>query len=202
MKLELMTIKLHNPLQPTKLVIDHGRALFGTVCAPCHGPTGRGDGTVVHLLQHKPANLMTGVSKNLPDGYIYGYIRNGGIWMPSYDDAMSSTERWEVVTFVRDLQKKYGETEQANAAGSTGATPGQSANTAQMPSSQTEVTSRPGAMPASGTTSEALRNRPGEIGEFGSTEPEIEQPGITKSGTTASLGSGQADEAVGSEKSK
>jgi mono/diheme cytochrome c family protein len=111
MKLELMTVRLQNPLQPTPEVLAHGRELFVTDCSPCHGLKGRGDGTVVHLLQHKPANLMTGVSKNLPDGYIYGYIRNGGIWMPSYDDAMSSTERWEVVVYLRSLEKIYGETE-------------------------------------------------------------------------------------------
>jgi mono/diheme cytochrome c family protein len=111
MKLELMTVKMHNPLQPTNQNLVHGKALFSTTCAPCHGLTGKGDGSVVHLLQHKPANLMTGVSKNLPDGYIFGYIRNGGIWMPSYGDAMSATERWQVVLYVRSMQQKYGETE-------------------------------------------------------------------------------------------
>lgn len=111
MKLELMTIRLHNPLQPTPENLAHGQHLFETDCAPCHGVKGKGDGTVVHLLQHKPANLMTGVSKNLPDGYIYGYIRNGGIWMPSYNDAMSSQERWQVVVYLRSLQKAYGEAE-------------------------------------------------------------------------------------------
>ena len=111
MKLELMTVRLQNPLQPTPQVLAHGKELFETTCSPCHGLKGRGDGSVVHLLQHKPANLMTGVSKNLPDGYIFGYIRNGGIWMPSYDDAMSSKERWEVVVYLRSLEKKYGETE-------------------------------------------------------------------------------------------
>jgi mono/diheme cytochrome c family protein len=121
MKLELMTVKLQNPLQPTPDVLAHGKELFVTDCSPCHGLKGRGDGTVVHLLQHKPANLMTGVSKNLPDGYIYGYIRNGGIWMPSYDDAMSSKERWEVVVYLRSLEKKYGETEASN--GSSSAPP-------------------------------------------------------------------------------
>ena len=73
--------------------------------------TGKGDGSVVHLLAHKPANLLTGVSKNLPDGYVYGYIRNGGIWMPSYADAMSSDERWQVVLYMRWLEQKNGESE-------------------------------------------------------------------------------------------
>jgi len=93
MKLEVMTVKMHNLLSPTAANLAKGKELFETSCSPCHGLTGQGNGTVVHLLQHKPANLLTGVSKNLPDGYIYGYIRNGGVWMPAYDDAMSSMER-------------------------------------------------------------------------------------------------------------
>jgi len=60
MKLEAMTVKMHNPLQPTTENLKHGEQLFLTNCSPCHGPTGTGDGTVVHLLLHKPANLMTG----------------------------------------------------------------------------------------------------------------------------------------------
>jgi S-disulfanyl-L-cysteine oxidoreductase SoxD len=121
-----MTVKMQNPLQATPQVLAHGKELFQTDCSPCHGMTGKGDGSVVHLLQHKPANLMTGVSKNLPDGYIYGYIRNGGIWMPSYDDAMSSNERWEVVVYLRALEKEYGETQASSgssAAPGTGEAP-------------------------------------------------------------------------------
>jgi mono/diheme cytochrome c family protein len=109
MKLELMTVREQNPLQPTPENLAHGKVLFETVCAPCHGEFGKGNGSVVHLLAHKPADLLTGVSTNLPDGYVFGYIRNGGIWMPSYDDAMSSTERWQIVLYMRDLEKKYGE---------------------------------------------------------------------------------------------
>jgi mono/diheme cytochrome c family protein len=137
MKLELMTVKLHNPVDPTPENLAHGQHLFETDCAPCHGMKGKGDGTVVHLLQHKPANLMTGVSKNLPDGYIYGYIRNGGIWMPEYDDAMSSKERWQVVVYLRALQKEYGEAE-ASAGG------------AASPAADQAGGSQPAASPPSG----------------------------------------------------
>jgi mono/diheme cytochrome c family protein len=119
MKLELMTVRLHNPLQPTPDNLQHGANLFAANCSPCHGALGRGDGTVVHLLAHKPADLLTGVSTNLPDGYIYGYIRNGGIWMPAYNDAMSSNERWQVVMYLRKLQAKYGGEEAAVPAPST-----------------------------------------------------------------------------------
>ena len=133
MKLETMTVKLHNPLQPTPPNLAHGRELFLSNCSPCHGVSGEGNGPVVHLLAHKPANLMTGVSKNLPDGYIYGYIRNGGIWMPSYDDAMNSTERWQVVMYLRDLEQNY-HPEQAGAtpadASASGAASGADASAA------------------------------------------------------------------------
>lgn len=107
MTLEQMTIDLHNPLKPTAANLAHGKMLFDTDCAPCHALNGDGNGTVAHLLKAHgfvPADLATGVVKNLPDGYIYGYIRNGGIHMPSYADAMSSNGRWDVVMYVRKLE--------------------------------------------------------------------------------------------------
>ena len=166
MKLELMTVKFHNPLQPTPVNLAHGEVLFETDCAPCHGMTGKGDGSVVHLLQHKPANLLTGVSKNLPDGYVYGYIRNGGIWMPSYDDAMSSTERWQVVMYMRALERKYGGSEANAGAPAGGANQGgKSEQSACWPAELSAVLTPPGAV----------------------------QPGASMAGTAASLGSRQSE---------
>ena len=132
MKLEAMTVKMHNPLQATPENLKHGEQLFLMNCSPCHGIRGAGDGSVVHLLAHKPANLMTGVSKNLPDGYIYGYIRNGGIWMPAYNDAMTSSERWQVVVYLRDLQEHYQGT-QASADATTSSTSTSSSSDATAP---------------------------------------------------------------------
>jgi mono/diheme cytochrome c family protein len=177
MKLELMTVREQNPLQPTSENLAHGKALFETVCAPCHGRIGKGDGGVVHLLAHKPANLLTGVSTNLPDGYVFGYIRNGGIWMPSYDDAMSTTERWQIVLYMRDLEKKYGETAKAAGAQPTTTTPPKPV-TGQYPQYQpSEVVS--------------ARN-PEQQGRSGlAAEPGLFQPGLDESGTAASLGAPQ-----------
>jgi mono/diheme cytochrome c family protein len=171
MKLELMTVRLHNPLQSSTENLAHGRALFETVCAPCHGATGRGNGSVVHLLQHKPANLLTGVSSNLPDGYMFGYIRNGGIWMPSYDDAMSQTERWQIVLYVRELEKEYGgkgaNMQAALVGGESGVGPYQNVVSGRNPVEQ------------------------GHNGLIA--EPALFQPGLDESGSPASLGASQFD---------
>jgi mono/diheme cytochrome c family protein len=176
MKLELMTVRERNPLQPTSENLAHGKALFETVCAPCHGQLGKGDGSVVHLLAHKPANLLTGVSTNLPDGYVFGYIRNGGIWMPSYDDAMSTTERWQIVLYTRDLEKKYGE---AAAKG------GQPAGVAQP-------SLGPGQYPQYQPNEMVSGRNAEQRGHSGlAAEPGIFQPGLGESGTAASLGAPQ-----------
>ena len=176
MKLELMTVREQNPLQPSSENLAHGKALFETVCAPCHGPIGKGDGTVVHLLAHKPANLLTGVSTNLPDGYVFGYIRNGGIWMPSYDDAMSAAERWQIVLYMRDLEKKYGET--AKKSGAPASAQAQPNPEAAYPQYQ---------------PSEMVSGRnPEQWGPSGlAAEPGLFQPGLGESGTQASLGAPQ-----------
>lgn len=117
--LEQATIRAHNPLKPTPENIARGKELFTNACTPCHGESGHGDGPVAHLLHSHgfdPKNLVTGTSKNLPDGYIYGYIRDGGIHMPSYADAMNSDERWDVVMYVRQLQAQAPASEQKTAA--------------------------------------------------------------------------------------
>ena len=105
MSTEQMTVKLKNPLTSNPENLARGKALFLTNCAPCHGESGVGNGPVAHLLKDQPKNLVTGQSKDLPDGYIYGVIRNGILLMPSYGDAMSSAERWQVVLYVRSLQQ-------------------------------------------------------------------------------------------------
>ncbi|MGO9453087.1 MAG: c-type cytochrome [Candidatus Binataceae bacterium] len=95
---------LKNPLSPTPEGLAHGKDLFLTNCAPCHGESGTGDGSVAHLLKESPKNLIGTDVKAHSDGFIYGVIRDGFDLMPAYGDAMSSSERWQVVLYVRSLQ--------------------------------------------------------------------------------------------------
>jgi mono/diheme cytochrome c family protein len=105
MSLEQATIKMHNPLQPTAQNLAIGREQFNTYCAPCHGATAQGDGPVAHILAKPPKNLISGTSKDLPDGYIYGAIRDGVLSMPSYAAEIPTERRWQVVMYVRSMQQ-------------------------------------------------------------------------------------------------
>jgi mono/diheme cytochrome c family protein len=105
MSLEQMTIKMHDPLQPTAQNLAAGREQFETYCAPCHGATGEGNGPVAHVLSKPPKNLISGTSKDLPDGYIYGVIRDGVLSMPSYATEVPAERRWQVVMYVRSRQQ-------------------------------------------------------------------------------------------------
>lgn len=99
---------LHNPLTATRARLRHGKELFDINCAVCHGAGGKGDGPVAYRFADTAspvANLVTDAAVQA-DGYFYATIRDGGELMPSYADAMSAEERWEVVLFLRYLEGK------------------------------------------------------------------------------------------------
>jgi mono/diheme cytochrome c family protein len=106
MSRETAAPSLHNPFSPTAKRLKHGKKLFETTCAPCHGSDGKGNGTVRFLLAIPPANLTRAQPTERSDGYLYATIRNGSITMPAYGDTMSPEERWDVVMYLRWLQGK------------------------------------------------------------------------------------------------
>jgi mono/diheme cytochrome c family protein len=95
-----------NPVSPDARSLNNGRLLFQINCAVCHGPMGRGDGTVTRYGM-AGIGLISDVTKNRTDGYIFGKIRNGGPIMPSYD-RIEESERWDIVNYLRELQGKLG----------------------------------------------------------------------------------------------
>jgi mono/diheme cytochrome c family protein len=98
--------RLRNPLPPLPTNIDEGKKLYSVYCLVCHGPGGRGDGPVAFMLRTPPADLSSHRVIVMKDGSIYGTIGSGTQIMPPYGDALRPDERWRIVLFVRDLQKK------------------------------------------------------------------------------------------------
>ena len=91
-----------NPTAPNDSSLANGRRHFQINCSVCHGDNGSGNGPATKY--GMPAiNLLTDITKNRTDGYIYGMIRNGRGLMPTYD-RIEEMDRWDVVNYVRALQ--------------------------------------------------------------------------------------------------
>ena len=96
-------LRLSNPNPASAESLASGKALFQIYCTACHGPQGRGDGSVAGK-GIPSSDLHAARIKGQRDGYMYATIRSGGIIMPSYGHALSITERWDIVNYLRHLQ--------------------------------------------------------------------------------------------------
>ena len=98
-------LRVQNPVASTPQSIRNGQGLFRIYCAMCHGRQGRGDGQMVGKVVPS-SDLHTERIRNQKDGYLYATIRSGGLVMPAYRHALSTTERWDLVNYVRHLQQQ------------------------------------------------------------------------------------------------
>jgi hypothetical protein len=97
-------LHLHNPLLPSEGVIEKGRRGFLTFCSPCHGDLGRGDSRLAGQFPNPPT-LHSDKVRSWPDGRIYHVITEGQNVMPSYASQIRSDDRWEIIHYIRVLQR-------------------------------------------------------------------------------------------------
>lgn len=104
-KTEAESPALVNPLPTTPETFALGRKAYQHRCTACHGPTGNGLNALSAAYGAKPANLQAEQFRNLKDGQIFWVIRKGKNSMPDHAAALSETESWAVVHYVRALQR-------------------------------------------------------------------------------------------------
>jgi cytochrome c oxidase cbb3-type subunit 3 len=99
---------LKNPAAATPESVQAGRRIFAKECSPCHGFTGKGDGTKAPE-GSKPANLTDDKwDHGATDGEIFVVIRDGvspKFDMPEWKSKLSDQDMWNTVNFVRSLKK-------------------------------------------------------------------------------------------------
>ncbi len=99
--------KLENPFSYDDVkIIEQGKKIFQSVCAACHGKTGKGDVPSMQSLNPKPADLTSETVQNQTDGAIFWKITEGRGLMASYKDMLSDKERWALVVYIRSLAPK------------------------------------------------------------------------------------------------
>jgi outer membrane protein OmpA-like peptidoglycan-associated protein len=84
-----------------------GKERYGIYCSPCHGMSGNGKGTVAGKLKVAPPAFHDARLKEMSVGKIYEAmtlgVNNGN--MPSYATQLTEEDRWNVVLYVRALQR-------------------------------------------------------------------------------------------------
>jgi len=96
--------QLKNPLASDDSTIARGQRKFMKTCVPCHGTTLAGNGPAAALFM-PPPDLLAEATRGRADGYIYSYIRHGGVVMPSYGAQVTAEEAWLLVTYIRHMQQ-------------------------------------------------------------------------------------------------
>ncbi|MCX6149901.1 MAG: DUF3341 domain-containing protein [Ignavibacteriales bacterium] len=95
---------LLNPLLPSKENLERGQNKFNTFCSPCHGFFGKGDSRLRGQFP-APPSLHSDKVRNWKDGDIFHVITVGQNIMPSYASQITEAERWQIILFVRALQR-------------------------------------------------------------------------------------------------
>ena len=85
--------------------LTRGAELYAINCKMCHGPEGKGNGSVSAFLANKPANFTTEVVQSKSDGSFFMTITNGVDGrMPALNENLTVSERWDVVNFLRTFK--------------------------------------------------------------------------------------------------
>ncbi len=105
--------ELANPVPPDSKAhaasVTRGRGVFQINCVPCHGPGGNADGPVVKHGYPPPPSLINGKSTKMQDGQLFHILTYGQGNMSSFAGQLAPVERWDVINFIRSLQRAAAE---------------------------------------------------------------------------------------------
>lgn len=82
-----------------------GGEVYNVFCVSCHGAAGAGDGPVAKRGFPPPASMLSGKSLQMKDGQLFHVLTYGQNSMPSFAAQLSRERRWDVINYVRDMQK-------------------------------------------------------------------------------------------------
>ena len=96
-----------NPVPANANTIALGQKIYTANCFTCHGAEGKGDGPGGAALEKKPADLGACIkANNETDGSLFWKISEGRSPMVSWKGALSETQRWELVNYIKTLAGK------------------------------------------------------------------------------------------------
>ena len=94
------------PVKVDDAVLERGRQRYGIYCQPCHDARGDGKGILFQRGNVPTASFHQEKILKYPDGQIFDVITNGSGLMASYRWPIPPADRWAIVAYVRDLERK------------------------------------------------------------------------------------------------
>lgn len=98
-----------NPIALSEASLKAGRGVYLKRCSPCHGPTGKGNG-IIATADPRPADFTDDTwTHGGTDAEIFKTIKEGvgpAFVMEAFGDRLSDNDIWNVVNYIRDLNKR------------------------------------------------------------------------------------------------
>ena len=94
------------PVTVDEALLERGRQRYVIYCQPCHDARGDGKGILFQRGNIPTANLHQDRILKNPDGLIFDVITNGLALMPAYRWPIPPADRWAIIAYVRELERK------------------------------------------------------------------------------------------------
>ncbi|RKR14133.1 quinol:cytochrome c oxidoreductase monoheme cytochrome subunit [Maribacter vaceletii] len=85
--------------------LSKGKELYGIYCAICHGPKGKGQGTLVKREKILGVPSYADAARNITVGTAFHTVQYGLNSMGSYASQMNTEEMWQVSEYVMALKQ-------------------------------------------------------------------------------------------------
>ncbi len=95
-----------NPVTVSEAVVERGRQRYTIYCQPCHDAKGDGKGILFQRGNVPTASFHQDKILKYPDGQIFDVITNGFGLMSGYRWPIPPADRWAIIAYVRELERK------------------------------------------------------------------------------------------------
>jgi len=95
-----------SPVPQDAALLERGRQRYVIYCQPCHDARGEGRGILFQRGNVPTASFHDEKILKYADGQIFDVITNGMGLMPSYKWPVPASDRWAIIAYIRELERK------------------------------------------------------------------------------------------------
>ena len=126
------------PVTVDETLLERGRQRYVIYCQPCHDARGEGKGILFQRGNVPTASFHQEKILKYPDGQMFDIVTNGMGLMPAYRWPIPPADRWAIIAYVRELERR--QLARAAAAPASAQAPASAGATADKPADKPAIT--------------------------------------------------------------